>query len=398
MTLVQEHGGTPTMTPALNLRVGEVVEVRSEEEILQTLDSRGTLDSLPFMPEMRRFCGQRFRVYKRAGKACDTIEWRALRRMQNAVHLEGLRCDGAAHGGCQAGCLIYWKEAWLKRVADATTHFETTDADPVESTRAIGPERSRPAGQFAAGTTQTLDQATRRDTGSGEEIFSCQATELLRATTGDIPWWQPGQYVGDVRSGNAGPRSVIRGLLVGLFNKFQQANLRLLPRWTLIHDGMAYPFLNGRMRGGTAPVGVLDLKPGELVEVRSREEIFQTLNDRDRTRGLRFDREMLRYCGRRGRVLKRVNKIIDEKTGRMLSIKTDCIIIDGFICTGDYHRSCPRSIYTYWREAWLKRVPDARGDERFPDRPALCGSAVQAHRSPDSSRLLTSGRGEPTGG
>ena len=36
-------------------------------------------------------------------------------RMRNAVHLEE-RCDGQAHGGCQAGCLVYWKEAWLKRV------------------------------------------------------------------------------------------------------------------------------------------------------------------------------------------------------------------------------------------------------------------------------------------
>jgi hypothetical protein len=65
---------------------------------------------------------------------------------------------------------------------------------------------------------------------------------------------------------------------------------------------------------------------------------------------------MLRYCGRRGRVLRRVEHIIDEKTGRMLTIKADCIIIEGFICTGDYHRFCPRSIYPYWRESWLKRV------------------------------------------
>jgi hypothetical protein len=40
----------------------------------------------------------------------------------------------------------------------------------------------------------------------------------------------------------------------------------------------------------------------------------------------------------------------------MLHIKGDCIILDGVICTGDYHRSCPRSIYPYWREIWLKRV------------------------------------------
>ena len=36
--------------------------------------------------------------------------------MKNSVHLEGVRCDGEGHRGCQAGCLIFWKEAWLKRV------------------------------------------------------------------------------------------------------------------------------------------------------------------------------------------------------------------------------------------------------------------------------------------
>ena len=30
--------------------------------------------------------------------------------------------------------------------------------------------------------------------------------------------------------------------------------------------------------------------------------------------------------------------------------------LDGVVCRGDYHRSCPRAIYPYWREAWLKRV------------------------------------------
>ena len=37
-----------------------------------------------------------------------------MRSMKNAVFLEGLRCDGSAHGGCQRGCLFFWKEAWLK--------------------------------------------------------------------------------------------------------------------------------------------------------------------------------------------------------------------------------------------------------------------------------------------
>jgi len=107
---------------------------------------------------------------------------------------------------------------------------------------------------------------------------------------------------------------------------------------------------------GEAPHSVLNLQPREIVEVKSREEIFETLDARDRNHRLRFDSEMLKYCGRQGQVLRRVQQIIDERTGKMLHIKRDCIILEGVICTGDYHRSCPRSMYPYWREIWLKRV------------------------------------------
>src|SRR6478672_1368191 len=107
------------MNHSLNLQAGELVRVKSESEILRTLDEHSSLDSLPFMPEMLEFCGKEFRVYKRADKVCDTIEWQKLRRMKNTVHLQGLRCSGATHGGCQAGCLMHWKEAWLARVNDS---------------------------------------------------------------------------------------------------------------------------------------------------------------------------------------------------------------------------------------------------------------------------------------
>src|ERR1700722_5194249 len=100
----------------LDLRASDWVEVRSQEEILATLDDRGCFENLPFMPEMLQFCGQRFRVSKRSDKTCDPAHapW-SIRRMENSVHLEDVRCDGGGHGGCQAGCLIWWNEAWLKR-------------------------------------------------------------------------------------------------------------------------------------------------------------------------------------------------------------------------------------------------------------------------------------------
>ena len=98
------------------LRPGDVVEVRPRAEILATLDASGSLDAMPFMPEMLRHVGRRFTVSRRVEKICDTIAATGSRRMRDTVYLEDLRCDGSGHGGCQAGCLIYWKEAWLRRV------------------------------------------------------------------------------------------------------------------------------------------------------------------------------------------------------------------------------------------------------------------------------------------
>ena len=104
---------------AAGLRASNLVEVRTKEEILQTLDQDGRLDGMPFMPEMFSSCGKRFTVYKRAHKGCDTVFPIRSRRFRNTVHLE-TRCDGQAHGGCQASCLLYWKEAWLRRVEEST--------------------------------------------------------------------------------------------------------------------------------------------------------------------------------------------------------------------------------------------------------------------------------------
>jgi hypothetical protein len=323
----------PARGERLDLRIGELVEVRSQEEILATLDQQGRLEGLPFMPEMLQFAGKRLRVYKRAIKACDTIGNTGMYRMERAVHLEGARCDGQAHGGCQAACLLYWKEAWLKPV----------DGDGPEPDAAPPP---------AVATVATLTQATRVD----QETFACQATQMPTAAPAHIAGWDLRQYAQDVRAGNARPLQAGRGLLIHLFNKFQGASRRFLPRRLRIHGGDDYPFLEGTLEGSTPRGEPLDLQPGELVEVKSKEEILATLDRTNRNRGLRFDVEMLKYCGTRARVRSRVSQIVDEKTGKMLRFPNEGIILEGVICTADYHQFCPRSIYPYWREIWLRRV------------------------------------------
>jgi len=109
---------TATSQQALGLKAGEWVQVRSKEEILATLDADGRLDEMPFMPEMLRYCGARMMVGKRAHKTCDPAVGIGGLKMANTVHLSNIRCNGAAHDGCEAGCLIFWKEAWLRRASE----------------------------------------------------------------------------------------------------------------------------------------------------------------------------------------------------------------------------------------------------------------------------------------
>src|SRR4051812_6770711 len=120
---------------------GDWVEVLSKEEILSTLDKDGRLEGMPFMPEMFACCGRRFRVSARAHKTCDTVNDYKGRKLKDAVHLEGVRCNGQFHGGCEAGCLIYWKLSWVRKVSDAATSgrgsFATgcTEADVMAGTQ-----------------------------------------------------------------------------------------------------------------------------------------------------------------------------------------------------------------------------------------------------------------------
>lgn len=112
----------------LDLSPGELVEVRSKKEILATLDENGTLDGLPFIDEMHKYCGSRLRVLKRVNKIL--VEGEAeMKRITNTVILAGAICDGQAHGGCQRTCPLLWKEAWLKR--DSAPSSGNADRLPV---------------------------------------------------------------------------------------------------------------------------------------------------------------------------------------------------------------------------------------------------------------------------
>jgi len=340
------------MLSGSQFRAGEWVEVRSKGEILATLDKQGALDALPFMPEMFRFCGKRFKVFKRAHKTCDPPNGLQGRRMTRAVHLEEVRCDGAAHAGCQAACLIFWKDAWLKRVDGPAAK----DAAPQNGGCT---ERDVWAATQAPGPPATPEEAT----------YVCQSTQVPAATL-PLRWWDGRQYVEDCASGNVRPLDLVDSLAGFLSEKIATAGLGLgaAVRWVYngvqrIRGGTPYPWGTGTVpRGVRTPSLRLDLQPGELVRVRTHDEILATIDENGNNRGMCWDPEMVPYCGGTFRVLRRVNTIIDEKTGRVQRLKNECIQLEDVVCRAcyaKYRRFCPRSIFPYWREIWLERVDSA---------------------------------------
>jgi hypothetical protein len=346
--------------PEFKLRAGDWVEVRPKEEILETLDKNGCLEELPFMPQMFQYCGQRFQVFKRAHKTCDPIYSMAGRKLENAVHLE-LRCDGKAHGGCQVGCLLFWKDAWLRSLKEY---------DP-----AAMPARAKrvaKSGKPTRCTEQDVFRATSRaDVANGETYtrYVCQTTQLPEFTK-PLPWWSPAQYVEDYRSGNTTLPKMARGLFYSIFVRYPT---RLAPARYIYNSlqaligGTPSPVDWGKVPGGRAhPYVDLKLEPGDLVRVKTHQRILTTLDRRNKNRGLYFDVEMVPFCGRVYRVRSRVDRFIDEKTGKMMSLKTPAVILEGAFCGSHLSKRrmfCPRGLHSWWREVWLERVSEAAIDD-----------------------------------
>lgn len=354
------------MSKELSLKAGDWVEVRSREEILATLDENGRLDNLPFMLEMFEYCGQRFRVYKRADKTCDYIQGWSIRRMTSTVHLENVRCDGAGHDGCQAGCLIFWKEAWVNRVAQGN--------GLVSAESLTGSSGARSNGGIC--TIESLLAASQRKDAEGAVLYSCQATDVPKFTS-YMSFWDPRQYIRDLRSGNlkSGYEGSTRGhraleLLLAMIRMLHASVIGFFNEIQDRRKGRRYPYLAGLAQNTSGEA--LNLQPGELVEVRSKEEIMATLDQSQKNRGLWFDGEMLPYCGGIYRVLRRVNRIVDEKTGKIIQMKSSCIVLEGVVCRSDFHRLCPRAIYPYWRETWLRRATQPQLMTPCPEMAEAC--------------------------
>jgi len=101
---------------------------------------------------------------------------------------------------------------------------------------------------------------------------------------------------------------------------------------------------------------VLNLKPGDIVRIKSREEIQSTLNRWNSLKGCAFMEEMWQYCGTIHCVFKRVNKFLDERTYLVRKCK-GIVLLESVICNGTKDFGpCDRSCFLFWREEWLEKI------------------------------------------
>lgn len=282
-------------------RPGQLVRIRSLEQISMTLDRGGAVDGLPFMPEMAAFCHQTHRVIARVDKTCVEGQGLSTFSNTNVYILDGLRCDGTSHANCSKLCILFWKECWLE-----------------DNQKEIMPTTTAPP---RADLLRGLEQGLRE----------CQSSALCCAT-------RPMSRSALLCSSAVDWPYAVLGLSRALRRKFKSIHWRL--------------FGNKKSK----PKDSLGLKAGEWVQVKTRQEIEETLDAHSKHRGLTFTQSMVPFCGGHFQVLRRVDRIILEETGKMRSIK-DTVILESVVCDGyTGHGHCPRRQYHFWREAWLERI------------------------------------------
>jgi len=210
------------------LMVGDRVFVRPFDEIRATLDDADGLDGLPFLPEMLRYCGKEGVVFRRVDKIYDYGGRKDLRRLKHCVLLGTLRCDGGAHGNCEAACYLLWNEKWLKRTTDVSTTGSSNTAPQRGATPAFAPQSRRDA-----------DGAVR---------YTCQYTQLVKAST-PMRSWDARQDLRPLLAGNVTLAAFLVVLLTRLFNYAQG-----------IRGGIRFPFVPES--GGSQTLAVrTDLSP-----------------------------------------------------------------------------------------------------------------------------------------
>jgi hypothetical protein len=118
--------------------------------------------------------------------------------------------------------------------------------------------------------------------------------------------------------------------------------------------------LRGNNISTREPVSNIQMVPltaGDMVRVKSEEEIKATLNHLGQSRGCAFMADIMTpYCGTVQRVLKTMERFVDERDLRVKKCK-GLVLLEGVMCEGTtVFGRCDRSCFMFWREEWLEKI------------------------------------------
>lgn len=103
---------------------------------------------------------------------------------------------------------------------------------------------------------------------------------------------------------------------------------------------------------------VATILPGDIVEVLKKEEIKSILNEWRKYNGCAFMDQMYDFCGKKYKVMKKIDHFYDEKKQRIVNCK-DIVLLEGVTCNGKrtlYKAKCDRNCFLFWHTAWLKKI------------------------------------------
>ena len=105
----------------------------------------------------------------------------------------------------------------------------------------------------------------------------------------------------------------------------------------------------------------LHLRAGDWIQVRSKEEILSTLDQKAQLDALPFMPQMLQWCGMRFKVWKRAHKLCDTVNSTAGFSMTNAVFLENLRCDGEAYGGCEMRCMIIWKEAWLERVSDPNG-------------------------------------
>lgn len=100
------------------------------------------------------------------------------------------------------------------------------------------------------------------------------------------------------------------------------------------------------------------IRRGDIVKVRSKEEIWSLLDEQEKYKGCPFMENMFDLCEKEYKVLKEVSYFYDENKQKLCKCK-DLFILKGAHCSGRkrlYLELCDLNCFFFWHRDWLVKI------------------------------------------